>query len=331
MAKLSHKISNNDDNNDVTNNNLSFSLSTKKEPENNQNNVSISNVIESNNNIEVNFQKIESIIELEKYLFEKIGLENFSIIPQQQVLDIFKIENQIENKQAVEQLLRLLLNEKILEIFNNNVSKSIAEKENLIQKVKEFEEKIVKQDLLIKNLTSQIQDAEEQAFRIEKKYADTVSVVDLIFEFTRTKISNDITLRISELLLDAYKNGGKAGAKYVFGYLKGFVSLEESLLAIGGDEKENMEKIFLTSKNILTFTSDVFVSERRPILDLTASLINKYLSTYDFVSPEQTLQIDPTIHNADGLGGMQVKEGVTFAVVRRETRKAVFYATIKTK
>lgn len=329
MAKLSHKITTNNNYNSKNNSNnkkLGFSLSTKVEK--NESDETKADTQETTN--EIFSELIKMPITLET-LLNKIGIKNFGSLTKTDLDTIFPPEVETPQDEATKKILsKLFSNELIAELekYSKEINLKYSE---LFEKYTELNQKTNKQEIQIKNLTMQIDDAEEQIFKTEKKFADVVPVSDMIEEFIRDKFKNDYTQRISNLLIDSYKNSGKTGAKFIFNFAKGFVWIDEAMLKLGADDKENLDLLHEAGSNLLAAISEISVPERRPILDIIANYFNTHLHTYDFVSPEQTLQIDPMTHNAEGLGGSVVKEGISFAVVRRETRKTVYYADIKTK
>ncbi|MBN2891312.1 MAG: hypothetical protein JXL97_05555 [Bacteroidales bacterium] len=331
MAKLSHKITTNNNNDNTNQNNnqnqkIGFTLSTKVD--NNEENTQKEQTQETD--IEVDVELIKKPISIAQ-IIEKIGMANFGTLTKEDVDTLFPPETEVNSEEVKKKIIDKVLKSEIslvLEKYADEINQKYA---NLLAVIKDNEEKIGKQEIQVKNLTMQVEDAEELVYKTEKKYADTVPVEDLILDFIRSKISNQYTLKIVELLKEGYKNGGKNGTKFIFGFLKGFVFVEEAILTLGADEKENLDLLHNSGKNLLSNISELTIPERRPILDIVANLYNSYMNEYDFVSPEQTLQIDPNIHNADGLGGSVVKEGKSFAVVRRETKKPVYYADIKTR
>jgi hypothetical protein len=329
MAKLSRKISsNNNNNNDDKKNKISFSLSTKT---NNQN-----ETVENTDNQEVTniANKIEipqNNKELEKFFFEKTNLLKLSEIDKTLLEQLVSAENQLTNEQIKSKIFSNVFNDKFLQNLRIFLDEYVQKNNELIAENQELTEKQRKQEIFIKNLQSQIEDTEEQIFKIERKFADTVPVADLISFFITSKIQNQHTKKINELLAESFKNSGKNGQKFAMSFLKGFAFIEDAILSLGDDEKENLDILHNATTKFLSEITETNAPERRPLLDIIATLCNSYLTAYDFISPEQTLQIDPLIHNAEGIGGTVVKEGQSFAVVRRDTRKTVYYADIFTK
>jgi hypothetical protein len=65
------------------------------------------------------------------------------------------------------------------------------------------------------------------------------------------------------------------------------------------------------------------------MLDLLAVACSAKFKLYKFISPEESLQVDPRIHSATALGGSTIKEGISFAVIKKDTMQTVKYAEIR--
>ncbi len=333
MAKLSHRITNNDDNQKSSNKNkLNLSLSTKinKNNDNKDNN--------EDKQKEKDTIKLEKLIEIPekkqdfiKFLYEKIKFDNFGKIDKKFIEKLLPEQETPNNEQITKKIISQIITDDFINSVKNASEKINKKYTDIYDILKEEKEKIKKQEIQVKNLSSQIDDSEEQIFKIEKKYSNSISAIDLINENILNEISNEYTRDLSKMLLEAFKNNEKQGKEFVLKFLKGFIWIEDAILELDDSEKENMKKLHQAGKKLMQQISGTNCAERRPILDKIAYFCNSYLNDYDLVSAEQTLQIDPTIHNAEGLGGSIIKEGLSFAVVRRETRKAVYYAEIKTK
>ncbi|MBN2663621.1 MAG: hypothetical protein JXR68_08215 [Bacteroidales bacterium] len=333
MAKLSHKISTNENNNnDQNNSKLNFTLSTKVEnaetnSENQQKNKNNEQELRPEILLDIPSGKAEFL----KFLYDSIDFKDFGKINKTFIETMFNAETETGEEEATKKIISAILTDKISSLISEKAEEVNKKHDELFQKLIQTQEKIKKQEVQTKNLIIQLEETEEQVYKTEKKYADSIAISDIINEFTQTELQTKETREISNMLLDAYKNGGKNGQKFVLSFLKGFSWVENSIKKLGEDEKENVDLLNESTKQLMQQISEKNSAERRPILDKIANLCNSYLFTYDFISPEQTLQIDPTIHNAQGLGGTVIKEGLSFAVVRRETRKAVYYADIKTR
>lgn len=333
MAKLSRKITNNtntDNNNSQNKNKMSFSLSTKSDKKEDEY-VSTEDKDKKEQEIQAKTFDIPPRDEdLKNFIIEKLELANSSLSVEQ-LSNLLSKETKPSEKELLNYTINAIFNDKVLGKIRDILSKTNDDISNLVSKINELNEKDKKKDILTKNLTAQIADAEELVYKTEKKFADVVPISKLIKFYISNDNRNEYLTKIENLLLDSYKNGDKNGKEFTLKFFKGFVWINNAIENVVEDEKENLEYFNTAGKNFLTDISGTNSAERRPLLDIVATMINTHFNDYDFISPEQTLQIDPSIHNAEGMGGTSIKEGLSFAVVRRETRKAVYYADIVSK
>ncbi len=328
MAKLSRKITSNQNQNEQKNK-LGFSLSTKTNNQENDTQYADNQEVVEPQKEKINIPKDNA--ELKNFFFDKTKLTDSVKINKAEIQALVNPENPLSEAQIKDKILQLVFTNDVLQNLQTFLNEYADKINQLSAENLELAEKQRKQEIFIKNLQAQIEDAEEQVFKIEKKYADTLPVSELIAFFISSNFQNEYTKKMSELLAEAFKNSGKNGQKFALSFLKGFVFIENAIMELGDDEKENLNILHKATTLLLAEISETNAPERRPLLDIIANFCNSYLSAYDFISPEQTLQIDPLIHNAEGIGGTVVKEGISFAVVRRDTRKTVFYADILTK
>lgn len=334
MAKLTVKLTNDSnnsqENNNNNNSNSNFSLSTKtdkKIEENTNSNVNENTIQEESKSFELPADNSE----FKKLIIEKLDLNNVKFINQEQINSFSNTETNPTIEKINQIILDNSLNSSTLDKIREIITISNKKIEELQAKNTDLLNKEKKQTTLIQNLTTQVEDAEELTFKTEKKYSDTIPISEIIKSFISENFKNESTDRIENLLSDSYKNGGQNGQKFTKSFLKAYVWIENAFLNLKEDEKTNLYLVHNATKTFMHQISGTISSERRPILDIIATLINSHFHEYDFISPEQTLLIDPTIHNAEGTGGSSIKEGLSFAVVRRETRKTVFYADIAIK
>lgn len=134
---------------------------------------------------------------------------------------------------------------------------------------------------------------------------------------------------INQSLKDAMSNPGDELKEFVLAFIRGWLYLKQEMKKFTDDEKANIDIAQHAIRELLKNISGHFIPERRAILDQVAEYISGFFKEYIFISPEQSLQIDPSMHNAKGLGGSRVKEGISFAVLRKENKQTYQYADIK--
>jgi len=96
-----------------------------------------------------------------------------------------------------------------------------------------------------------------------------------------------------------------------------------------GEEEEKMEILHTALTRVLEALTGLYIPQRRAVLEQLAKLCNSRVSDYLFISPEESKEIDLRIHNAASIGGNQILEGRTFAVVNRSSYQTVKYAEIE--
>ncbi len=324
MAKLSRKI-NAKNSEEKKENKLKYTLSTKKNTEKNKDKTISDKNIEKNNTQSPIFNLLPDNENELKHLLRK-ELENIDFSPlAHQNIDK---ENDIN---FTKQIIDKILNYKIVSKTAQYIKQFEETIKNLENENKKLNDKIKKIELYNSNLKAQLSDSEENLFRIEKKYNNAIIFSDLSKIFVTEKIKNDISQKIKQILDEVYIEEDKKSEKFAIYFLKGFVWIENAIENATDDEKENIKIFDNAGRKLLEEISNKNSTQRRNLLNLIAELFNIFLKEYNFISPEQTLQIDTSIHNANGIGGTLVKEGISFAVVRRDTQKTFLFAEIKTK
>lgn len=70
---------------------------------------------------------------------------------------------------------------------------------------------------------------------------------------------------------------------------------------------------------------------RRDLLDQVSKYVNEGFESYTFISPEQTLLLDPNIHETENPGSDEIERGLSFAVIHPRTKKTLKYAKVITR
>ena len=194
-------------------------------------------------------------------------------------------------------------------------------------------QKVEKYNAKFQELRSNMEDLEGEKAELQSRLNKTLEADAFVKTIFRSADGEtDAQKRIARTLEDAIGQGGDDGLpSFVTRLAKGWASLQYVLQTSAeiGDDKEKLEVVYPALTNLLACISGCYVTDRRMVLELVAKHCNEFFSDYDFISPEQTLNADPDIHNATGLGNAQIREGVTFCVVRRDTKKTVKYADVK--
>ena len=316
MAKLSKKITNNlEENKEIK----KLSTLSKKESVQNSDNSKIIHQEETTKKTDIN--------QIAKEIISKLSFDN---------IKNEEIQNLLSNNEVTDDLLKKFIKDKLkIDEFESNLLAELTNFQNQIENLRSEKEKLTqvngKLEIYVSNLKQQLETTEEQIFKIKKDYENVVPVEELVKFFLTEKINNFYTQKLVTLSKEAYLSGDKNAKTFVMAFLKNFVLIENAYLNLGEDETENMQILYQAGSKLLKNIAGKYASERRMMLDTLADFFTSLLETYKFISPEQTLQIDTQIHNAEGLGGNTIRYGLSFAVVRKETGKTVIFADVITK
>ncbi len=339
MTKLTKSVNTNDDSSQNDNQSMSFSLTKKVEKSNNENNNSEQNNIQNTNNLTVDAQnvKISSAEDIAKWLLGFVGQDVFDQLKNNKYLQLPYTEENITIAQWLEKAIKTIFPQDSLHKIgaqiqrNEDRSSQVTQLANTLQQERgKNEEKYKQYDMKFKELKSKIDEAEDDKHRIKNELSAVIPLDIYINEYFRDPEDTSTELKkLIGLLHDAANSKSADAGKFIMKLSKGWTALKYAFSLLAKDEKENLEIVHKASTKVLSAISGCFIAERRAILDMIAKICSLNFQTYDFISPEETLNVDPDIHNANGVGSSRIVEGITFAVVRRETRKAVKYADIK--
>lgn len=194
-------------------------------------------------------------------------------------------------------------------------------------------QKVEKYNAKFQELRANMEDLEGEKAELQSRLNKTLEADAFVkVVFRDADGETDAQKRIARMLEDAIGQGGDDGLPaFVTKLAKGWAALQYVLKTSAdiADDKVKLDAVYPALTNLLSCISGCYVTDRRMVLELVAKHCNEFFSDYDFISPEQTLNADPDIHNATGLGNAQIREGVTFCVVRRDTKKTVKYADVK--
>lgn len=197
-----------------------------------------------------------------------------------------------------------------------------------------MEQKIAKYNAKFQELRQQMEALEAEKIEAERRQNSNIASSLLLEEVFGDRESSSIyQKRIAETLSEAMEHGGDDNLpKFVIRFSKGWVVLQRSLSCMQDAEKgmPQLDMVCDALSFLLSSISGCYVSERRSLLEIVASHCGEFFQDFIFVSPEHTLNFDPEIHNMVGnsSGNQIIKEGLSFAVIRSDTKKTVRYADV---
>ncbi|MBF0239975.1 MAG: hypothetical protein HQM12_19920 [SAR324 cluster bacterium] len=138
-----------------------------------------------------------------------------------------------------------------------------------------------------------------------------------------------VTRNLTNILKESLEKPSDTVAPFILGFCHGWIGLKSYLIAPGESEEIWIRKTNEQIAKLLLHMTGLFIPQRRDVLNEVAKLVSLHSHKYDFISPEDSLQIDPKLHKAEGLGSLTFREAVSFVVVNRITRQTIIYADIK--
>ena len=229
--------------------------------------------------------------------------------------------------------LKTILKSEDLELLVQRVEQEIQELQKRLIVAAEIQ--VSNQDIMadcerqkreIEALEIKLEPLQREVNSLKKKVAASVGidvVVDAVFSGEAVEIQT-----INQLLKEDIKNPSEALSAFCVALAKTWGILMQALQK-EGEEEEKMEIMHAALTRVLEALTGLYIPQRRAVLEQLAKLCNSRVSDYLFISPEESKEIDLRIHNAASIGGNQILEGRTFAVVNRSSYQTVKYAEIE--
>ena len=229
--------------------------------------------------------------------------------------------------------LKTILKSEDLELLVQRVEQEIQELQKRLIVAAEIQ--VSNQDIMadcerqkreIEALEIKLEPLQREVNSLKKKVAASVGidvVVDAVFSGEAVEIQT-----INQLLKEDIKNPSEALSAFCVALAKTWGILMQALQK-EGEEEEKMEIMHAALTRVLEALTGLYIPQRRAVLEQLAKLCNSRVSDYLFISPEESKEIDLRIHNAASIGGNQILEGRTFAVVNRSSYQTVTSAELE--
>ncbi|SOD99710.1 hypothetical protein [Spirosoma fluviale] len=166
--------------------------------------------------------------------------------------------------------------------------------------------------------------AEVEAFRLRKEQAALLPT-DL---FVASFFIADDEVPIRELLLEAAHQSTTGLAEFLKGFVPGWTRVKAVVSHPAGEVQIDLQQAHQALTDLLAGLSGLHIPQRRALLEKVAQWASRPFPDYIFVSPEESPQPDPALHNVHGLSGSTIVEGRSFAIIRRQSRTVVMYADV---
>ncbi len=215
----------------------------------------------------------------------------------------------------------------MLQLSHEWQQKKLAEVKHSDEELQQQKKRIASLEAQLSQAESAFQNSDAEKKQLRRDLLTSISAVYLIDKII-PKGSSSVGDSLSGMLKEEMMNPVGDYPEFVIGFLEGWEELSKLLTTVE-DSEEGMSQIHLALTNLLDKISGKVISRRRTMLDLLAVSCSSKFKLYKFISPEESLQVDPRIHSATALGGSTIKEGISFAVIKKDTMQTVKYAEIR--
>lgn len=319
MAKITKIISPEDENkeyqkSEITTDGIKHTIVRNEENELSQN-------TNSNDEIETNSF---SDSEMAEWLISFFGERLFLAVKDNPNIRLPYLEEQLATGEWLIKALKTIFTLEDFEYLLNRV----YEKSNTIERLQEssnYKNESSKLKTENQQIEEELNKVRIKKNKLEKEIKNALPanrILEIVFKST---INTD---KIKNALVNIIDSGEEASQLFLLAFIDGWVQMTLALKENTQNESEKLEQIQSAGRQFLAALSGCYIPERRELLDNIAEYLSSNIENYIIISPEQSLQLDPGIHNAKGLGGTRVKEGISFAVLRKDNKQTYQYADI---
>ncbi len=260
-------------------------------------------------------------------LFQVIGKQPFEFLKENKDIRLPYTEMPLSVQQWLSKVLDTVFTPEQLQESGTLLAQKNAKGFSVVQEPKPSAENIHNQDIAkqYEMLKQDYETLRTKKQKLEVKLKSAIDAEILINVIFSTFSAPDI----EDGLLELVKAEDENNAKFLTVFSKEWTNINNVLLKNKSlPEQEKVEKVHKELTVLLSELSGIHVPQRRIILDRLADYVSAQFQDFTFISPEESLQVDPAIHNAKGVGGTRVKEGRSFAVIRKNSGQVYIYADI---
>lgn len=199
------------------------------------------------------------------------------------------------------------------------------ENERLKTELKRLQEALQQTQEKAESLQKMCDLAQVRAFQAEERLKETIALRD----FVEVAFSDREGQRFLPLWEDALKNPADNLPEFALACSKAWLAFRQETAQLPTQEEERLEVLHKQLSAFLKGISGQHIAQRRQVLDLVGKIASTYLQAHDFVSPEESRQINLDLHTPVGNGEL-IREGISFAIIKRENKQVIRYAEVRT-
>ena len=210
------------------------------------------------------------------------------------------------------------------------VAQNINARNESLNKYKQLYEDIQKEknhlSEEVKSLEEVIESQKSKTFKLTKKIEQMIELSKCIEYNFEGVAGSDI---IKALLLEAINSDSDELAEFIIPFSIHSQNIIMLKKYIKNDIDSDIQMFLDEVKILLKSISEHYIPQRKKLLEELANAISINFEDVKFVSPEEYTFVEPSIHNIPSSGGQKVVEGISFAVVKKDTDQTMIYADIK--
>ncbi|MEO5357987.1 MAG: hypothetical protein H7844_11910 [Nitrospirae bacterium YQR-1] len=275
------------------------------------------------------YLSIENIINANLEIF---GEQPFKGILNNPVLDLDEENTKATVKQWMSKMIKTYFTYDDIDAaeknLKNNYIRLKAQYKNSVTQRQKLEEMLITEQQGKKTLNEKYDELAVFKYKLQKQLNSMVPLRDFV---QISMHGNKIGEYLLQLTAELSESNNPAATVFIIRLCKCIREFQDIISKGAGSEKELMENVYHWSISFLHEVSGMYFTERKNIMNAIGRVLSSYFENYDFISPEDSLHVDPKIHDVRGLGGKTVKEGKSFLVLRKDTRQTVLLAQITTE
>jgi len=287
------------------------------------NNIFMTTIVEEPKERDILLEKDKKRFKIESWILDNIDNRVIKNIKENTNLPLAMLEDSLNLEEWLSMVFKSIISKEDYITLGKNIQENIIEP---IDELKKSEKDLKNR---IKILTEEIETIEEDKrrearknLRVTKELEQSISLEYMIeiLDSRYSKIKRYLQEDVNELVDESYK--------FVSNFIIESRAIDRLSLIQIKNEEQKMNLYLKNTKEFFKAISSYQIPHRKEILNEFASLISENFIELEFVSPENYLYFDNTIHAIPQGSGDRIVEGINFAVINKKTKKTIIYADV---
>ena len=285
--------------------------------------------LSENNRSEINNEKDTSYNreDIGKWLIKNVfSIDIIDKLKDNLLLPIPNVDSSSSSEDWINMLIKSYFPKEDVLIISNNIYQQNEQIEKYKRLYENSLEQVQEQSNEIVNIKESLEKQKNKTFKLENKVDQMIELSSFV-EYNFDGIMGSDKIKI--LLLEAVNSDSEDLASFIIP----FAINSQNIIMLKKYIKDNVNidtQLYLDEiKILLKSISGKYIPQRKELLVELAKNISEHFKDIKFISPEEYTFVEPKIHNIPSAGGQKVTEGISFAVVRKDTNQTIIYANIK--